>query len=212
MISHVSGCSPNVLIQTCYSLFVRLFQAQKERFLLYRIRTAGDRAAFTELHDMLAKRVFQYLRHKLPTKEDAEDALTTTFLQLWNYIRKTKVDSVSGLVFTIARSVVASFYRTRDPFTDSFESRTEESSESTDIANDSDMGKSARQTVAKTEIELMKEALGELGEEAELAFSLRYFEGLPIDEVAHIIERSVGATTVLLHRIRKRLQERFENT
>ena len=187
-------------------------RVQKEKFLLYRIRTASDRSAFTQLHDQLAPGVFRYFRGKLPSKEDAEDALTTTFLQLWNYIQTTKVESVSGLVYTIARSVISNFYKTRGPSTDSFEGKKDASADGSteETIKDSDKGKSARQTVAKTEIELLKEVLKEFGEEAELAFTLRYFEGLPIGEVARLIERSVGATTVLLHRIRKRIQERFE--
>lgn len=177
---------------------------QKERFLLYRIRVHRDRAAFVELHKEHAPGIFRFLRSKLPMREDADDALSTTFLRLWNYLLVTEVESASGLVFTIARGVIAEFYRTR---------RTAETSYDTDDASANlatDAGSGAAQMQARTDVELLKQALQEFDEESQLAFTLRYFEGLQVKDVAERIQKTENATAVLLHRLKKRLQERLK--
>ena len=179
-------------------------KAQKETFLLYRIRVHKDRSAFGELHDQYAPGVFRFLRAKLPSKEVAEDVLSLTFLRAWNYLASTHVESASGLVFTIARAGVAEFYRRKRPATETLET---EDGMPEHLASDD--GADVRRTEAKTELALVKEAMQEFTEDERLAFSLRFLEGLSVGEVAERIEKTENATHVLLHRLKKRIQKRF---
>lgn len=179
-------------------------KAQKETFLLYRIRVHKDRSAFGELHDQYAPGVFRFLRAKLPSKEDAEDILSLTFLRAWNYLVSTHVESASGLVFTIARAGIAEFYRRKRPSTEPLD--TEEGVQE-HLASDD--GADMRRTEAKTELALVKEVLAEFTEDERLAFSLRFLDGLSVAEVAERIEKTENATHVLLHRLKKRIQKRF---
>ncbi len=172
--------------------------------MLYRIQVHKDRHAFERLHGMHAAGVLRYLRSKLPSREDADDALSTTFMRVWNYLQNTKVESASGIIYTVARSAVAEFYRAR---------RTSVSLDADDGTEDrlaSDRGVSTRRLEAQTELALVRAALAEFSDEEQLAFSLRYFEGLSARDVAERIEKTENATNVLLHRLRKRLQKKFE--
>ena len=177
---------------------------QKEQFLLYRIRVHKDRRAFGELHGIHAPAVLRYLRCKLPTREDADDVLSTTFLRAWNYISSTEVESASGLIFTIARGVIAEFYRSR---------RNEVSldADETSAGIATDHGAGAARTQAQMDVEIVRQVLGEFDEDSRIAFTLRYFEGFSVAEVAARLQKTENATTVFLHRIKKRLQERFKN-
>ncbi len=176
---------------------------QKERFLLYRIRVHKDRHAFVELHAHYAPGIFRFLRSKLPSREDAEDVLSLTFLRVWNYLSSTEVESASGLTFTIARSAIAEFYRSRRRV------------ESIDVNETkaqlaTDEGAEATRMQSQTEVALVRQALEAFDDDAQLAFTLRYFEGMSMRDVAARLQKTENATAVLLHRIKKRLQEQFK--
>lgn len=58
-------------------------------------------------------RLFNYAKRKLPTVEDAEDAVKETFLRFYKY--KRKIDNVEKLLYGIVNKVIADFYRKRPP-------------------------------------------------------------------------------------------------
>ena len=65
----------------------------------------GDHAAFAELYDAYADRIYHYLMVFLGSKEDAEDALQETFIRLARKCQRlAKVENLSAYVFTIARN------------------------------------------------------------------------------------------------------------
>ena len=85
----------------------------REKFLLFRILRFGDKQAYGELYVEYAPRLRRYLTFKLPTVQDAEDVLSEVFLKVWDYITSTPVEHFSGLLFAVARSRVADFYRSK---------------------------------------------------------------------------------------------------
>jgi RNA polymerase sigma-70 factor (ECF subfamily) len=143
-------------------------------------------------HASALKRFFSY---KLPRREDAEDAFSVTLFRIWNYLTASEVESVSGLIFTIARSVVAEFYRSRKIETVPIEGH--------DQLSEDQEGKFENWM----DVEIVKKRLVEMfNEDEQLVFQLRFFEGLTIKEVAKKIQKSENATRVMLHRLLKRLR------
>jgi RNA polymerase sigma-70 factor, ECF subfamily len=68
----------------------------------------GQQAAFAELYDTRADRVYHYLLVRLGAKEDADDAMQETFLRLVRSRRKlAKVGNLDAYVFAIARNEAA---------------------------------------------------------------------------------------------------------
>lgn len=64
----------------------------------------GDRAAFAELYDACADRLFGYLLRRLRSREDAQDVMQETFARLARARNKLiGVDNLTAYVFTIAR-------------------------------------------------------------------------------------------------------------
>lgn len=178
----------------------------QEQFLLTRIQTFRDHGAFERLVTEHTASLFRFLRAKLPTQADAEDALSVTLLRAWTYLTSgTQVRHVSGLLFTIARSVVAEHYRSaaiRPSL--SMESLAEEGK---NIAHETE---SSTAVEARADLRLLKEKMAELSEDEQLAITLKYFEGYGIADIAKRIEKSVNATTVMLHRAVKKLRALME--
>jgi len=176
----------------------------RHQLLLYRIRIHKDAKAFTTLFIEYKPGVMRFLVTKLPTKQDAEDALTTTFVRVWNYLTTSKVDKLGGLIFTIARTVVADYYRSRKLEMVSIESAGEDALEITSRQG-------SFQIMAETDVELMKRSLLLLDETQQQAIILRFFDGLSIREVAERLEKSEGATSVYIHRALKILREKISH-
>ncbi len=178
---------------------------RKEQFLLFRIKAFKDEHAFAALLQEHGSALQRFLYFKLPTKQDAEDAYSTSCLRVWEYISRTKVDSFSGLTYTIARSVVADFYRSsekKEPIQAEADPLKVEQVESKDSL------KSIQDFV---DGELMKQALMSLSEDEREAVVMRYLEGYPVKQVADQIGKTENATSVLLHRALKKVRTILEN-
>ena len=166
----------------------------QEKILLFKIRTQRDEKAFAKIYEQHASAVHRFLLIKLPRREDAEDALSTTFLRVWNYLTSSEVEKVSGLIFTIARGVVSEFYRTKRIETTSIEEEVVDWSVATETLGD---------------VALIKKALDEMDEESRLALTLRFFEGKKVSEVADHLQKSESATRMIIHRATKKLRAKF---
>ena len=176
---------------------------QRQQFLLFRIRVFKDHASFEELHKDFSERLYRFLRSRLPTESDTDDAVSLTLWRLWNYLTVSQVEHFSGLLFTIARGVVAEHYRTRKDDAP-LEAALAEGKEPQ--AMDSE-GK----IVATTELELLKRVIKRLPKETREVIEWRYFEGMPADEIAQRIGKTVNATRVMIHRAMKLLREELAN-
>lgn len=166
----------------------------QEKILLYSIRVLKDEKAFEKLiskHDVALRRFFEM---KLPRHEDAEDAFTMTLLRVWNYFKSSEVESVSGLIFTIARGVVAEFYRKNKIETVSIE------------GHENDLTKTEGELETKIDVELVRQKISDFSEEQQLIFQLRFLDGLTIREVAERIQKSESATRMIVHRLLKYLR------
>lgn len=176
--------------------------AIKEKFLLARIRIFKDQLAFAEIHNEYYQRIYRFLRIKLPAKHDAEDAANVTFLRLWNYLCSSHVESLSGLTYTIARSVVAEFYRGQKSNLSLDDFISEEAEKGL-----GDQGSQQARMIAGTEIELIKIVIRGLSEEEQKLIYWRYFEGLSMKEIAKRIQKRESATKSAVYRALAHLKE-----
>lgn len=177
---------------------------QLDQFLISRIRGTRDHHAFERIMTGHKKALLRFLEFRLPTVADAEDALSTTMLRTWNYlVAGSHVENLPGLIYTIAKSVVAEFYRSRRP------------SVSTEMLEESgtvlpDHTQTSATMEARVDVIFLQEKLKELSDEERDIIVLKHFEGLSIQEIAERLEKSVIATRVTLHRALKKLRGLME--
>ena len=160
--------------------------AESEAELLRRLQQ-GENDAWTELCTLYSPRLYQYLRHNLPTAQDTEDALSETLLAAVRALRTFdgKV-TLATFLYALAYRKVADFWRRQRAIGELHEGLAAP-------AVSGDAGEFAA-------------ALDTLPEAARQVLLLRYHVGLSVGEVAEVIERSYKGTESLLSRARAQLK------
>ena len=178
-----------------------------DAYLVFRIRSEGDRNAFTRLYDRHIKSIYRFVYAKLSSKEAVEDVVSEVFLELWRILSQgtETIQSVRGLLFQIARRRVIDVYRhkTRRP-TERFHERvvTDEGGATTSIYEGelSDQGVGHRATEHKAELALLLRHIRRLKEDYQDVLLLRLVEGLSFPEIALAINKSHANVRVIYHR------------
>ncbi|MDG1950648.1 MAG: sigma-70 family RNA polymerase sigma factor [bacterium] len=165
----------------------------KEQFLLFRIRAFGDEMAFGALLKKHGPGIQRTLHFKLPTQEDVEDAYTNVCVRFWQYATTTSVDHVPALMHTIARGVIADFYRSRK--------------NAEDISLNDAVIASKERVVEQTDARLrLIDAIKQLDDDAREAITMRHIDGYSVKDIAKHFGKTENATSVLIHRAKKRLR------
>ncbi len=182
-------------------------ESKKEQFLLFRIRAFRDQKAFEILVREFGPRIDRFLKLRLSKHEDVEDMYAEIWLRFWTYAQSAMIDSVSGLIHTIARGMVAEFYQHRDHNPDPL---------SLARADDEDRDVAApihEALIAQVDVELLKDAMRGLRDEETELIQLRYLEGFRIKDIARQLGKTENVVSVTLNRaikkLRKTIREKF---
>lgn len=175
----------------------------KDRYLLFKAKTFRDAEAYGEIYDRYAKRIYRFIYFKVGNRADAEDIASEAFLKAWQYIREGQaVRNLNAFLYSIARNLVIDHYR--------FEARKKEFEEypAGELASQTNL---LRGLEIKQSEEQILHALKLLKNEYCEVIILRYFDDLPIGDIAQIINKTQNNTRVLIHRalgaLRKSLEE-----
>lgn len=179
-----------------------------DRYLLFRIRRQYDPEAFAQLYDRYVTAMYRFILLKVPSKEDAEDLTSETFLKCWNYVQEHReIKEVRALLYTIARNAIADWYRSRSQHPDRSLAVTFQVDEtSTSIETDfTDGGKGRSLVEIRAELSLVMGKLERLKEDYRDVLMLRLVDGLPFSLIAQILKKTPGTVRVLYHRAKKAL-------
>ncbi|HEX9664759.1 MAG TPA: RNA polymerase sigma factor [Patescibacteria group bacterium] len=171
----------------------------RDKYLVYKYQKTNSPEVFGAIYDQYIDKIYRFIYFKVRTRQEAEDLTSEVFLKLWQKItNKAEVDNLNAYIYAIARNSVIDYYRQKS--TDK-EVALEELAE---LGGDAEtIGKI---TQASDVSQLMK-AINSLKDEYREVILLRYIEELAIKEIALILNKSQGATRVLLHRALKTLRE-----
>jgi RNA polymerase sigma-70 factor, ECF subfamily len=174
----------------------------REKRLLYRVETKHDQHAFAELYDTFVDRIYRFVALKVVHKEEAEDVTSEVFMKTWQYLttaHTSRVESVSGLLYAIARTTIVDLYRKRS------KRREAPIDEAVQVA-----GNSREQKTIETHIayqELLKK-IRQLKQEYQEVILLKYIEEYSTAEIAKILGKKRTAVRVTLHRAMKVLDRK----
>ena len=164
--------------------------------------TIDHGATLLGIHDDAVGEVFAYLRARCGGRALAEDLTADTFLAAVGQIRRGAVDAVTvARLIGIARHKLIDEWRrsARRPRSTPFDA---DSADSPSIEGDDAWDMVIEQ-------HLVDDVMAELGPHRS-ALALRYFDGLPVPEVAAHLGRTVEATETLLVRARRRFRTVYE--
>lgn len=174
----------------------------KEKILLFRIRTLGDKKAYGELYDNYTVSIYRFIFFKVSSVEEAEDLTSETFLKTWNYLidqeKASKIDAFRPFIYKVARNLVIDYYRQRVEEVSLEGNQIDKTDESKDIRLKVELDK---------QLEDIEKGLRQLKEEYREVIILKYIEDLNTSEIAEIIGKSKNTTRVLAHRAIKALKE-----
>lgn len=181
-------CAPNVswLFATLAWLDGLRTRSDAERAIVGRI-AAGDRKALHELYTRLGGRAYAVCLRVLHDREEAEDILQETFVEVWK--RAKEFDAARGAVrswlLTIARSRAINRYNARK-------------------SNQRTVGAASKEPIAAsiaTPLQLVEEqqtaarvnaALATLPDEQRQVIELAFYEGLSHSEIAEQTKLALG--------------------
>jgi RNA polymerase sigma-70 factor (ECF subfamily) len=170
--------------------------------------TIDHGATLLAIYDDAVTEVFAYLRARCGDRTLAEDLTADTFLAAVGQIRRDRVDEVTvAWLIGIARHKLIDEWRrvARRPHATQLHAdgaSDELTAEPTADGND------VWDTVLDQH--LVGDVMAQLGPHHRSALVLRYFDALPVPEVAAHLGRTVDATETLLVRARRRFRTLYE--
>ena len=160
-----------------------------------------DTARATDLYERYASRLYGFCLHRLGSREEAEDAVQTTFLNAFRGLSRGVVPaSESAWLFKIAENVCLSRHRA------AFRRRRVEAPGDLAAVEDT-VAAPAR---ADDELIPLEDALAEMPDAQRRALLLREWQGLSYREIAAELEVSQSAVETLIFRARRSLARRLE--
>ncbi len=169
----------------------------------------GDEQAFELLYDNYFSPIHRYIMIRIGDSEEADDLTQQVFIKFYRNLNnwQDKGYQPSAYLYTIARSVIADYYRKkgRDG------SKLANSEEILSIIGDTSQNPHA-DVIQAEEIKYVYQQLKLLPDNYQEVLLLRYMENLPSLEIAKIINKSDVATRKLLSRAVSALAKSTKNT
>lgn len=158
----------------------------------------GHGRALLDLYDTAVAEVYGYLKPRCGDSALAEDLAAETFLAACDSVRRGKVDEVStAWLIGIARHKLVDHWRGEERH----QRRLNAVAGLVEDTEDPWKG-----TLDAVTIERTLESLSPINR---VALTLRYLDGLPVAEVARMLDRTVAATDQVLARARRAFRDGF---
>lgn len=167
---------------------------------------AGDVEAFEMLYNESYEPILRFMTIRVPSVDDAEDLAQQVFIRFYRNLPNWKDQGYSPMayIFTVARSVVADYWRAN-------KNRPIENSEQV-LPLIMDSGKGPDELAKSSETtEQIVQAISRLPDNYQEVISLRLIKGLTNPEIAKLIGKSEVATRKLYSRGIQKLQNELSS-
>ena len=155
--------------------------------------------AFEVLINTYKERLYWHIRRIVLDHDDADDVLQNTFIKVFRNIEKFKGDSkLYSWMYRIGTNEALTFLKNK--------------SKKLGVSSDELIERKAENLRADVyfegdDIQLkLQKAIASLPEKQKLVFNMKYFEELKYEEIAEILETSVGALKASYHLAAKKIE------
>lgn len=169
------------------------------------LATQGDKAAFGELYDKFATRIYNYVYYRTGSYQDAEDITSRVFFRAMRHITNYTDRGVpfSAWLYRIAHNLVANWHRDSNrhqevELEDGY--RASKGEEYPEIA-----------LLESEEQQALMRLIRNLPEERQQLLILKFVEHMSNAEIGQIMDRTEGAIKSLYHRTLLSLREEITN-
>jgi RNA polymerase sigma-70 factor (ECF subfamily) len=157
---------------------------------------------FTELYRAHLRDVYSYSYYRIGNHHDAEDLTEQTFLQAYRHFERAQREAngrpLRPWLIRIAHNLAANYYRDRSrrPVTQLDDAAVLTAPHGTE-----------EMVEGREEVKEVLEGVSKLPDDRREALIMRFALGMDNREIARAMDRSEGATKVLIHRAIKQLEQ-----
>ena len=166
-----------------------------ETFLPQPLTTEQQNKAIDDTVTGERRRLFDFIRRRVPTDDDAEDILQDVFYQFVNTMRLEPIERAASWLFKVAGNKVIDWYRKKKPERLERKSIFDDEDETSSYAEDLLFEKADSPDEQYTRTLVWDElyaALGELPEEQREVFIMQELDGMSFKEIAAITGEPVN--------------------
>jgi RNA polymerase sigma factor (sigma-70 family) len=166
------------------------------------MRVGDADLALKALHDEYSQKLFSYSLSMLRSREDAEDAVQTTFMNAYGSLTAGRAPrQEASWLFRIARNVCLNRIRTQ-------QRKPASTIEGIDVASSRSVEDVMEQRLHSV---ALRHALERLPEQQRKAIVMRELQGASYTEIATALETTQGAVESLIFRARRQLAGSLQN-
>lgn len=153
----------------------------------------NQRKKFGEIYDRYIDKIYRFVFFKVNCQQVAEDLTSDAFLKTWEVFQKNdeKIENIQAFLYATARNLVTDYYRENGKVQ-------VVSAENASIADPRQNPE--EKSFLNSDMEKVRHAISGLKDDYQNVIMWHYMDDLPISEVAKLLDRTEGATRVLLHR------------
>ncbi|OJU76550.1 MAG: RNA polymerase subunit sigma [Bacteroidetes bacterium 47-18] len=156
--------------------------------------------AFTEIVRKYQERIYWHIRRLVVSHEDTHDVMQNVFIKMWSYLDNFREESnLYTWIYRIATNETITFIE-------------KEKKRKSVSLSDGDTGLENKLYAEKgfdaNKLEWkLQQAIQRLPEKQRIVFTLRYYDEMPYDEMADVLETSAGALKASYHHAVKKVEE-----
>lgn len=156
--------------------------------------------AFRELISLYKERLYWHIRRMVLNHDDADDVLQNTFIKVFRNINGFKGESaLYSWLYRIATNEALTFLN---------EKAKKRGLSADDLIADTAKNLQADVFFEGDEIQLkLQQAIARLPEKQRIVFNMRYYDELKYEDMATVLETSVGALKASYHHAVKKIEE-----
>ena len=161
----------------------------------------GDKASFEALYNELAPEIFRFVFVMTKERTSAQDVVSETFIRLWRSMDTYNGGNFRSYAFTIARNCTMDVFRKQK--------------HEAGAAIDESVIVSGERSPIDMAIQSENEkrvyaALMQLSSKDKEVLVLRFFESMPIKEVAKLLGRSEASVKIIQYRALRKMRKLLE--
>ncbi len=158
----------------------------------------NPRKKFAKIYDKYIEKIYRFIFLKVNSPEIAEDLSSETFLRGWKAFQNPKkIKNPQAFLYKIARNLVIDHYREKG------KAQIISAEYASIIDPCQDLAEKAMLT---SDVNSIRQALVNVKPDYQDIIIWRYLDEMSISEIAQALDRTDGATRVLLHRAMKALR------
>ena len=159
---------------------------------------ANLRKTFSKIYDQYIDKIYRFIFLKVNSQEIAQDLTSETFLRGWESFKNgNKIENPQAFLYKIARNLVTDHYREKGKAKIVSAEYVKITDPRTNLEE---------KALLKSDFDNVRTALVSLKEEYQDIIIWYYLDDLSISEIAKMLDKSEGATRVMLYRALKTLR------